>query len=117
MPVIQTLAEILVALLAVVGFYAILRLLAASLLCPRQVVVALLLEQAVDAETLDILLDEARRNPARRRGARVTVFVSRALLDGRMGEDGRLHATYADVLARYGADWYMAEHPAPQSET
>ncbi len=109
MSVFTTVLEILVAVLAATGFYALLRGLTASFLSPRQVTVAVVLRQAVDVETLDILLDEARRSPLRRRGEALTVFVSHVLFDGRMGEGGELFPTYADVMARYGAVWFTAD--------
>ncbi len=109
MPAVEILIQIFVALLSVVGFYSILRALAASCLTPRQVTTAVVLREAVDEFVLDILLDEAMRNPLRRRGGRVVVLVSCALMDGRMGYGETLLPAHAEIAERYHAAVYVVD--------
>ncbi len=109
MSAVQIVIEVIIAVLSVVGFYSILRALAASCLTPRQVTTAVVLQEAVDEFSLDILIDEAMRNPLRRRGGRVIVLVSRALMDGRMGYGDTLLPPHAEVMERYRAVLYIVE--------
>ena len=109
MEILQILLEVTVAALAVVGAYSILRELMPSAVASREVVVAVILCEAVDEVSLDILLDEAMRHPSRRRGQRTALVLSRHLLWGEMGENGALFPPYASVVERYGAKVFIAE--------
>ncbi len=104
MPYVAVVGEIIVALLSVIGFYTILRVVADRWLCSHRVVVSVLIRETVDDGELDMLLSEATRHPARRRGQRVVLMVAAELMDGRMGTDGRLAPAAAVVAARYGAE-------------
>ncbi len=101
MPAIQIVFAVLGALLAVVGVYAILREWMLSAIASREVTVAVILREPVDAVTLDLLLDEATRHPMRRRGRRVALIIPRPL-------EGNL-PLYAEVIERYAADVLVVE--------
>ncbi len=109
MPILQIILEVLVAALAVIGAYGLLRETVLSAIASRQVTVALVLREPVDEVALDILLDEAMRHPRRRRGQRIALLVSRPLLCGPMGEDGVLAPAYREVVLRYRAEVFVAE--------
>ena len=109
MDVLQTILEVTVAALAVVGAYGILRELMLGAIASRQITVAVILGEAIDEVSLDILLDEAMRHPRRRRGQRTALVLSRHLLCGEMGEDGALFPPYAAVAERYGAKVIVAD--------
>ena len=109
MDVLRTILEVTVAALAVVGAYGILRELMLGAIASRQITVAVILSEAIDEVSLDILLDEAMRHPRRRRGQRTALVLSRHLLCGEMGEDGALFPPYASVVERYGAKVFIAE--------
>ncbi len=109
MSVIQIILQVLVAALAVIGAYAILRVATISAIASRQVTSAVVLREAVDEVTLDILLDEAMRAPGRRRGQRVALVIARPLLAGPMGKDNTLAPDYAAVAERYRAEILVAD--------
>ncbi len=104
MNIMQVLLQVLVAALAVIGFYAILHELFESILRPRQIVSAVVVRTMKDAADLDILLCEARRAPHRRRGEGVALIIHPALMDGRMGEGTHLYEEYEMLANRYGAE-------------
>lgn len=109
MEALQIILEVTVAALAVVGAYGILRELMLGVVASRQITVAVVLREAVDEVSLDILLDEAMRHPRRRRGQRTALVLSRQLLLGEMGEDGALFPPYASVVERYGVKVLVAD--------
>ena len=103
MDVVKTVAQVLLAALAVIGFYGFLHGLSEAFLRPRQLTAAVLVETMEDATDLDILLCEAKRSPSRRRGERVNLVISAELMDGRMGEGDTLKEEYALLAEKYGA--------------
>ena len=109
MEILQIILEVTVAALAVVGAYGILRELMLGAIASRQITVAVILGEAIDEVSLDILLDEAMRHPRRRRGQRTALVLSRHLLCGEMGEDGALFPPYAAVVERYGVKVLVAD--------
>ena len=103
MDVVETVAQVLLAVLTVVGFYGFLHGVSESFLRPRQLTAAVVVETMADAADLDILLCEAKRSPSRRRGRRVTLVIRGDLMDGRMGEGNNLKEEYALLAEKYGA--------------
>lgn len=78
-------ADILLAVFAVFGFYAALRLLIAFFASPANLSVALEIRSAEDAKNIDCLLSAARENFYLRRGDALVV-----LLDNALSEDAEL---------------------------
>ena len=115
MDALQIILEVTVAALAVVGAYGILRELMLSAVASRQVAVAVILGEAVDEVSLDILLDEAMRHPCRRRGQHTALVLSRHLLCGEMGEDGVLFPPYEAIVERYGVKVLVADEILPDN--
>lgn len=95
--IVQTVMEILMILMAVIGFYCVLREVTDSLLLPRQVTAAVVLHEPVGADSLDILLSEAIRHPVRRRGRRVLLLIPRNV------SESWLTADISEVIERYHA--------------
>ena len=112
MDVKQTVAEVLVAALAVIGFFGVLHALLEAALCPKQITAAVIVQTRKDAEDLDILLCEARRAPCRRSSRRLLLVVSTELMDGTVGEAGKLREEYAALAERYGAEVAFLPPPA-----
>ena len=98
MSVRETLFQITVATLAVIGFYGVLHGLFAVLLTPRELAAAVVLTRTLPPEDLDILLCEARRTPCGR-GKRVVLVLPREQWEGRVKED----PSYAEIIQKYGA--------------
>ena len=94
----ETIFEITIAALAVIGFYGVLHGLLAVFLTPRELSVAVVVTRPLPPEELDILLCEARRTPCGR-GKRVVLVLSRRLWEEVMKET----EGYAEVMERYGA--------------
>ena len=94
----ETVFQIVIAALAVIGFYGILHGLFAVFLTPRELAVAVVVSRLLPPEELDILLCEARRTPCGR-GKRVVLVLSRRLWEEGMKET----EGYAEVMERYGA--------------
>ncbi len=113
MTVLHIMGEVLVAAFAVVGAYLLLREVLLGLMLSREITAAVILHTEVDEITLDILLDEAMRAPARRRGRRVALVIDRRLLRGRMGKDGALAPDYAAIADRYRAEVVIADVGTP----
>ena len=97
----EILVEVAVAALAVIGGYGILHACFEILLRPKEIAVAVRLREPVDEVELDILLCEARRAPWTPRGQEVILVIPEELLDGRMGEQGRLYEDYAAIAEKY----------------
>ena len=94
----ETVFQIVVAALAVIGFYGVLHGLLAVFFTPRELAVAVVVTRPVPPEELDILLCEARRTPCGR-GKRVVLVLPHGLWEEVMkNTEG-----YAEVLERYGA--------------
>ena len=111
MIVMETVAAVLAALLAVVGLYALVAWATVVWLVPRGVTAAVILRREdgeVDAAMLDILLGEAVRSPVRRRGEAVLLLVSPEFLTETVEESGRdgtrtLAPELCEIVAKYGA--------------
>ena len=94
----ETIFEIAIAALAVIGFYGVLHGLLAVFLTPRELSVAVVVTRPLPPEELDILLCEARRTPCGR-GKRVVLVLPHGLWEEVMkNTEG-----YAEVMERYGA--------------
>ena len=104
MIVVETVAQVFLAVLAVVGFYGFLHGVFEIFLRPRQLTAAVVVETVMDAADLDILLCEAKRSPCRRRGGRVALVIRADLMDGPMGEGTVLKEEYARLVEKYGAE-------------
>ena len=102
MSVKETLFSIIVAALTVIGFYGVLHGLLEILLTPRELATAVLLEQEVTPEELDVLLCEARRTPFGG-GRRVVLVLPSSLGQGSMRKVESLPEGYAEILEKYGA--------------
>ena len=106
----ETIMQITVAALAVIGFYGVIHGLFEAVFIPRELTSAVVLTKPVVPEELDVLLCEARRAPGKR-GKRVILAISADLLEDGMGEDGRLYETYAEIADKYEATLYIShEH-------
>jgi hypothetical protein len=101
------LAEIAVALLAVVGFYCVVKIGLEWLFFPRNVLVAVEVNTREDADMLDVLLHEAGSASFRKRSRRTVVLISAELLDGTVGFGDSLLEEYRELLDCYGADYYL----------
>ena len=112
MDVQQTIIQVLIATLSVIGFYGILHGVFESCLRPRQLASAVVIRTMKDAEDLDILLCEARRAPCSGRKRPVILVISSELMDGRVGEGLFLHEEYAQLAERYGAEVCILESSA-----
>ncbi len=109
MDVKQTITQVFIAALSVIGFYGILHAIFESVLIPKQIVSAVLIRNMTDVTDLDILLCEARRVPRGGRKRTVLLVVSAELLDGRMGVGRELKKEYAVLAERYGAEVCILE--------
>ena len=98
MSVKETLLQITVAALSVIGCYGILHALLEILLTPRELAAAIVLTRPLPPEELDILLCEARRAPCGR-GKRVVLVLPTDLWEGSMRESDE----YAEIIEKYGA--------------
>ena len=94
----ETVLQVAVAALSVIGFYGILHALLEALLTPRELAAAVILTKYVPPEELDILLCEAKRAPCGR-GKRVVVVLPLDLWEICMQEEGG----YAEIIEKYGA--------------
>ena len=90
----ETLCQIVIATLAVIGLYAVLHELAKAFLTPRELAVAVVIMRPISPEELDILLCEACR-ASLGRGRRVVLVLSRELWEGSEG--------YVEMTDKYGA--------------
>ena len=103
----ETLLQVAVAALSVIGFYGILHALFEGLLTPRELGTAVILTHAVPPAELDILLCEARR-ALLGRGKRVVLVIPRDLREGgEMDSD-----EYAEIIEKYGVSVCLSD-PSP----
>ena len=100
----QIISQVLIAALSVIGFYGILHAVFETALRPKQITSAVVVRSVKDAEDLDILLCEARRAPCKGAKRRLFLIVSADLMDGLVGEAGKLKEEYAILAERYGAE-------------
>lgn len=105
MQIIVTVMEVVLAALAVVGLYSLLCELFERVLIPRdcRLTAAVFLYHREDVERLDILLAEARRHTARRRGMPPVLLIDTALLPQITDAHGEVLPELAEVIERYGA--------------
>ena len=108
--------EVIVAALAIIGGYGILHACLETWLRPRELAVAVRLTREVEAGELDILLCEARRAPWSIRRREVILILPVELLDGRMGEDGRLYEEYAELAEKYEVEVCLLSHAETDHE-
>ena len=101
--------EITVALFAVLGFYAALRIVADLFWAPRQLRIAIDIQTEKDADMLDMLLHEARSAFLRKGRAKLVVLLASDLMDGTVGEGDTLHDEYAELIDSFGAECYLVE--------
>ena len=94
----ETLFQVMIAALAVIGFYGVLHGLLAVFLTPRELATAVVVSRPLPPEELDILLCEARRTPCGR-GKRVVLVLPHGLWEEGMKET----KDYVEVMERYGA--------------
>ena len=106
MSVKETLLQVTVAALTVIGFSGVLHAVLELLLTPRELATAVVVTRRVTPEELDILLCEARRTLLGR-GKRVVLAVPTTLWEGSMrGSD-----EYAAVIEKYGAEVCLLAAP------
>ena len=98
MSVKETLLQIIIAALSVIGCYGILHVLLETLLTPRELAAAIVLTRPLPPEELDILLCEAKRAPCGH-GKRVVLVLPLDLWETCMQEDGE----YRELTEKYGA--------------
>ena len=101
------LAEIVVALFAVVGFYCVVKIGLEWLFYPRNIVVAVEVNTREDADMLDVLLHEAESASFRKCNRRTVVLIASELMDGTVGFGDVLLEKYEELLYCYGADYYV----------
>ncbi len=105
----ETLLQVTVAALSVIGFYGILHALFEVLLTPRELGTAVILTRAISPAELDILLCEARR-ALLGRGKQVALVIPRHLWEGSMRDCDE----YAEVIGKYGVSVCLTDlSPAP----
>jgi hypothetical protein len=100
----ETILQITVAALAVIGFYGILHGLIEAVLTPRELAVAVVVTETISPEELDILLCEARRTPVGR-GKRVVLILPSAVCEG----EGELWEAYEELIQKYGVSLCLCE--------
>ena len=100
--------EVSVALFAVFGFYCAMRTVADLFWAPKQLYVAIEVQNKEDAEMLDVLLHEAY-SAFFRKGHRIVVLLSGDLMDGTVGLGEELFEKYSDLLELYGAECYLVD--------
>ena len=104
----EIILQVTVAALAVIGCYGVFHGILEALFTPRELVSAIVLTESVVPEELDVLLCEARRAPSKR-SKRVILALAPELLQGSMGEDGRLYPPYAEVAEKYDATLFVSQ--------
>jgi hypothetical protein len=104
----QTILDVAAALLAVFGFYCALRMVADLFWNPKQICIAVRVQNKEDAEMLDVLLHEAY-SAFFRKGRRIAVLLSSELMNGMLGEGEELFEKYNDLMDAYGAECYLID--------
>ena len=107
----ETILQVTVVALSVIGFYGILHAMFECLLTPRELGTAVILSHLISPAELDILLCEARR-ALLGRGKRVVLSIPARLLREGMGEEGTLIEEYAELVEKYGATLCVCADPA-----
>ena len=98
MDVRETILQITVATLAVIGLCDVMQSLFEALFAPRELAVAVVVAHVIPPEELDILLGEARRVSCGRGKGVVLVITPDLWRIGLTGE-----RAYADIIEKYGA--------------
>ena len=106
MSVKETVFQVVVAALSVIGLFGVLHGIFESLLVPRELGTAVILTQRITPCELDILLCEARRTLLGR-GKRVVLAVPRPLWEGSMRDSDE----YAEVIEKYGVAVCLSDQP------
>jgi hypothetical protein len=110
MSVKETIFQVAVAALTVIGFYGVLHSLLAWLLTPRELGSAVILTHMISPAELDILLCEARR-ALLGRGKRVVLAMPRRLWENGMRDSDE----YAEIIEKYGVSVCLSEPSATPS--
>ena len=106
----QLIIDVAVAMFAAFGFYCALRAILDLLFVPKQISVAIEVQEKKDADVLDVLLHEASSAFFRQgRRLKIKVLISSALLSGTVGEDGVPYEKYLDWIQMYNAAWYAVD--------
>ena len=111
----EILIKVTIAALSVIGLYGILHGLLEFLSVPGSIASAVLLSHSVSPEEVDMLLCEARRTPFGGGHRRLLLVLDVRLLEGNMGEEGRLRAEYVAVAEKYDAQICLLEAGVPES--
>ncbi len=106
MTVWKLLLELVIAALAVMGFYTVLCAWGELFSVARPLSVAVLVESAADLENLDVWLAEAKRR-TKGRGQPPVVLVAASAADRFLAEDENPAPAFAVLLERYEAVWYV----------
>ena len=106
----ETILQVIVAALSVIGFYGILHALFACLLTPCELGTAVILTRPISPAELDILLCESRR-ALLGRGRRVILSIPPELLQEGMGEEGSLTEEYAKLVEKYEVTLCVCAQP------
>ena len=93
-------AEILLAVLAVFGFYALIRIFVTSRLLPAKTGVTVEIRKGTEPEDVPLLLDRVRDGTFLCSLGRIV-----ALVDAELSEDEAL----LEALRREGAEWYFVQ--------
>ena len=110
MSVKETVFQVAVAALSVIGLFGILHGLFESLLVPREMGTAVILTQKITPAELDMLLCEARR-ALLGRGRRVILSIPAELLREGMGEEVILTEEYAELVEKYEVTLSVCAEP------
>ena len=102
----ETILQVALAALSVIGFYGILHAMFECLLTPRELGTAVILTRPIPPAELDILLCEARRTLLGR-GKRVVLVMPRHLWEGGMRDSDE----YAEIIEKYGVTVCLSETP------
>ena len=107
----RLLLDIVIACLAVFGFYCLIGTVLGFLCSDDRVWIAVTVKDKKDADMLDVRLHEAESAFFRKKGMRVTVLISQALFDAELigSVNGTLYDRYARILDYYGAECYMID--------
>ena len=99
--------ELVIAALAVIGFYTVLCAWGELFSVARPLSVAILVTSEGDLDELDVWLSEARRRTVRGRGQSPVVLVAPSAAGRFLADDGCPTPVFGELLERYGATWYV----------
>ena len=101
--------DVVMAALAVFGFYCAIKTIGEWWLTPDGLCVAVSVCDEAAANRLDVLLHEAQRSLLRRGKMRIVVLFSADLMQGCAGYGEILRPDIEELVRRYGADCYVVE--------